>query len=206
MARLLSDKKCRLCRARGCKLYLKGARCLTAKCPIEKKNTPPGMHGIRRNKKPTDYGLQLGAKQKVRIIYGVLESQLKNHYLEAKRLKGKVGDNLLSLLERRLDNVVYASGLAASRSQARQLISHRFVQVNGRPLNISSYRVSINDVISLAPSAQKDNSRLSDKDLKIPQWLELDRSHYSVKVLAAPKREDIPHDVNENLIIEYYSR
>lgn len=209
MSRLLADTKCRFCRARGCKLYLKGARCFSAKCPVDKKNTPPGMHGLKRTKKPTDYGLQLRAKQKVRYIYGVLESQLKSYFIKAKSLKGKVGDNMLGLLERRLDNVVYAAGLATSRSRARQLVSHRHVLVNGRPLNVSSYQVVKNDVISLDAVSQKEDpnlNRFDDKDLKIPQWLELDRTQHSVKVLSYPTRDDIPHDVNENLIIEFYSR
>lgn len=210
MSRITRDTKCRLCRAEGIKLYLKGDRCFSGKCPIEKKGAvPPGMHGIKRAKKPTDYGLQLRAKQKLKRIYGVNETQLKNYYLKAKKLKGPVGDNLLILLERRLDNVVYLSGFSSSRNQARQLISHRHLLVNGKKLNISSYQVKLNNLISFNPktiSQFKDNFKFLDKDFKPLPWVSLDSGKSQVKVVGPPRIEDINCIADINLIIEYYSR
>lgn len=153
MSRITLDTKCRLCRAEGTKLYLKGERCFS-KCPIDKKGAvKPGMHGLRRSNKPSDYGLQLRAKQKAKRIYGVQETQFKNYFQQAKKIKGLVGDNLMSLLETRLDNVVYQSGLALSRNHAKQLISHSHVLVNSKPLNVNSYLVKVGDLISLDPAA-----------------------------------------------------
>ncbi|MCL4384453.1 30S ribosomal protein S4 [Patescibacteria group bacterium] len=208
MARMLVDAKCRLCRASGEKLYLKGARCLSPKCPMEKKATPPGMHGPKGSKKTTDFGVQLRAKQKAKRIYGILEKQFKNYYLKAKTMKGKVGDNLLSLLERRLDNTVYALGLGLSRSHSRQLVLHKSVLVNGKVVNIPSYQVKVGDVITLGSKAQTDNnlSRFRDKDYKSPLWLEVDKTRISGKITAFPSRDDVTNEINENLIIEYYSR
>lgn len=210
MSRITLDSKCRLCRAEGMKLYLKGTRCFSSKCPVEKKGAVrPGMHGMKRPSKPTDYGLQLRAKQKAKRLYGVLETQFKNYYQKAKKLKGLVGDNLLILVERRLDNVVYLTGLSLSRSHAKQLISHRHIKVNGKPLNISSYSVKVNDVIELDSKIiekLKDTLRLNDKDFKTPAWLDLNKSSYTVKIISLPKVEDIQSGVDINLIIEYYSR
>ena len=210
MSRITLDSKCRLCRAAGTKLYLKGARCLSSKCPIEKKGAvPPGMHGIKRAKKPTDYGLQLRAKQKAKRIYGIQETQFKNYYLKAKTLKGLVGDNLMTLLEKRLDNVIYESGLSLSRSHAKQLISHKHVLVNGKPLNVPSHQVKSSEVVSLDPIAISkfgDTIRMSDKDYKAPQWLDLNKSKYTVSVVADPTSEDLNQGIDVNLIIEYYSR
>lgn len=209
MSRITVHSKCRLCRAEGLKLYLKGTRCFS-KCPIDKKGAvPPGMHGLKRVKKPSDYSLQLRAKQKAKRTYGVLETQFKNYYLAAKKLKGQIGDNLISLLEKRLDNIVYISGLAQSRSQSKQLISHRQVLVNGKPLNISSYNAKLGDVISLSPSAlerTKESLRLSEKDFSSPGWLDINKSTASVTVSAPPDPESFSSTFDVNLIIEYYSR
>lgn len=210
MSRITLDSKCRLCRAQGVKLYIKGNRCFSSKCPIEKKGAvPPGMHGIKRAKKPSDYGLQLQAKQKAKRIYGVQETQFKNYFLKAKKLKGLVGDNLLVLLEKRLDNVVYLSGLAVSRTQAKQLISHRHILVNHKPLSVSSYQVKVNDVIEPSPKFLdkfKDNLKSDDKDFKAPSWIDLNKPKYSAKIISSPKREEINNGIDINLIIEFYSR
>ena len=209
MGRLLVDTKCRLCRAEGENLYLKGARCFSPKCAMEKKATPPGMHGIKGHKKSTDYGIQLRAKQKAKRMYGVMENQFKNYYLKAKTMKGKVGDNLLSLLERRLDNTVYSMGLGLSRSHARQMILHRKLKVNDKIVNIASFQVHIGDTINLvdkAKGAEINVTRLQDKDYKTPAWIDINKSTNVGKIIALPQREDITQEINENLIIEYYSR
>ncbi|HAP37782.1 30S ribosomal protein S4 [Candidatus Shapirobacteria bacterium RIFOXYD1_FULL_38_32] len=210
MSRITQNSKCRLCRTEGTKLYLKGSRCLSAKCPIEKKGAVrPGMHGLKRTKKPTDYGIQLRAKQKAKRIYGVQETQFNNYYKKAKLLKGKLGENLLILLETRLDSVLYTSGLADSRSQSKQFISHGHVLVNGSPLSISSYALKINDEITLDKSTIdqiKDTSKIKEKDFRLPGWLLLNKPNFSVKLTNLPTREDITPEIDENLIIEYYSR
>lgn len=204
------DTKCRLCRAEGVKLYLKGARCFSPKCPLEKKGAVlPGMHGSKRAKKPTDYGLQLRAKQKAKRLYGVMETQFKNYYTQAKKLKGLVGNNLMILLERRLDNTVYAAGLCLSRSHAKELISHKNVLVNGLPLNISSYSVKVGDVISLKSKIVEksgDTFKYADKDFQAPEWIDLDKSKSSAKILALPIIDSNQNGIDVNLIIEYYSR
>jgi len=209
MSRITLDTKCRLCRTEGVKLYLKGSRCFT-KCPIDKKGAvPPGMHGIKRKSKPTDYGIQLRAKQKAKRIYGVAETQFKNYYLKAKKLKGSVGDNLMTLIERRLDNLVYVSGLSLSRSHAKQLISHGHVLVNGKKLNIPSYLVNVNDIISLDKKSidlNKDLLRLTEKDFDAPMWISLNKNKLEAKVISLPNLEEIDHGIDINLIIEYYSR
>ncbi|MBP9817306.1 30S ribosomal protein S4 [Candidatus Shapirobacteria bacterium] len=210
MSRITLDSKCRLCRAEGCKLYLKGARCLSAKCPIEKKGAVlPGMHGAKRVKKPTDYGIQLRAKQKAKRIYGVQETQFRNYFLKAKALKGLLSDNFLVLLERRLDNVVYLAGLAESRSQSKQLISHGHVLVNGKRLSIASHSLKVNDVVTLDKKTiarTADSMKLVEKDFKVSSWLELDKSKYTVSVKSLPSTDDFNRNIDINLIIEYYSR
>jgi small subunit ribosomal protein S4 len=210
MSRITVDSKCRLCRAEGKKLYLKGARCNGAKCPIEKKGAiRPGMHGIKRSSKPSEYCIQLRAKQKAKRLYGVQETQFRNYYKKAKLLKGLLGDNLQILLERRLDNVVYKSGLSSSRSQAKQFISHNHILLNGKKLNISSYNVKIGDIISLDKLIiQKFGEILpiATKDFKTSHWLELDKKKFEVKVASYPIKEDINTGIDINLIIEYYSR
>jgi small subunit ribosomal protein S4 len=201
MSRVTLDTKCRLCRAEGVKLYLKNERCLSPKCPIEKKGgILPGMHGAKRAKKPTDYGIQLRAKQKAKRIYGVQERQFKNYYLKAKTMLGLVGENLLSLLERRLDNILYVTGLASSRSQAKQLVSHKHVRVNDKVNNVPSLSLKIGDTIMV------DDKMVKLKEATVPAWLQLDKSSNLVKVIALPTRDDITKEIDENLIIEYYSR
>lgn len=188
---------------------LKGARC-TSKCPIDKKGAvKPGMHGNKSSKKPTDYGIQLRAKQKAKRFYGVQETQFRNTFEAAKKLKGLVGDNFSVLLERRLDNVVYLSGLAASRSAAKQHISHKHFLINGKNLNIASYEVKVGDVIAFTNSALKtfqENLPLSDKDFRVPSWIDLNKQTCTAKVISLPTREDINNGVDVNLIIEFYSR
>ena len=204
------DTKCRLCRSEGVKLYLKGARCFSPKCPLEKKGAiKPGMHGLKRGKKPTDYGIQLRAKQKAKRIYGVMETQFKNYFEQAKKLKGLVGDNLMILLERRLDNVVYNAGLCLSRSHAKELISHKQFLVNDAVLNISSYLVKVGDVITLNSKIVEksgDTFRYADKDFKTPEWIDLNKSKHSAKILALPIIDQNQNGIDVNLIIEYYSR
>jgi len=209
MSRITVSTKCRLCRAAGGKLFIKGARCLSAKCPIERKGAvKPGMHGAKRPSKPTDYGIQLRAKQKAKRIYGVQETQFRNLYLKAKTMKGLVGDNLMSLAERRLDNVVYLSGLCLSRSSAKQLISHKHILINKKILNISSYQVKIGDTISLDKKIAKQigDLPLSLSDFKTPSWLDLNKKELSVKVISLPNPEEFKNDIEVDLIIEYYSR
>ena len=198
---------CRLCRREGCKLFLKGERCVTAKCAIERRPVVPGQHGLLRRKEK-EYGTQLREKQKVKRAYGVSEKQFHNLYLEAVRQKGVTGDTLLSLLERRLDNVIYRMGIGSSRSEARQIVSHRHITVNGKPVNISSYKVDKGDVIAI-----KENKRALEmfKSLKgqkpvMPKWLEFDGGKLTGKILDLPKREDIDLNIQENLIIELYSK
>jgi small subunit ribosomal protein S4 len=181
---------------------------MSSKCPIEKKGAVhPGMHGLKRVKKSTDYGIQLRAKQKAKRLYGIQEKQFRNYYLKAKKLKGLVGDNLISMIETRLDNVVYLGGLSQSRTQAKQLISHKHILVNGKPLNISSYLVRIGDIISIDKSSKvKDNLRLGDKDFRYPSWHDVNKQNQSIKITSMPIRDEIGSGVDVNLIIEYYSR
>lgn len=204
------NTKCRLCRTEGVKLYLKGARCFSPKCPIEKRGViKPGMHGGKRGRKPTDYGIQLRAKQKAKRFYGVAETQFKNYFIAAKKLKGLVGENLLTLIERRLDNVIYVSGLCLSRSHAKQIISHKNVLVNGKALNISSYLVKIGDIITIKPKIIEklsDTFKSADKDFKAPEWIDLDKSKSSAKIIAFPIIDQNHNGIDVNLIIEYYSR
>jgi len=204
-----SDKKCRLCRAEGVKLYLKGTRCFSAKCPIEKRGAvKPGMHGAKSSGKLTDYGIQLKAKQKAKRIYGVQEVQFKNYYLKAKKLKGLVGDNLLSLLEKRLDNVLYLSGLCLSRSSAKQIIGHGHILVNDQVMDIPSYQTKVGDVISLDKKIVDKIGTLpaDDSDFKTKSWLDLNKKNFTVKVISEPLKDEIGNDIDINLIIEYYSR
>ncbi len=210
MSRHSLHTKCRLCRAQGNKLYLKGARCFSSKCPIERKGAvPPGMHGVKRRPRITDYGIQLRSKQKAKKVYGIMETQFRNYYLSAKKLKGILGNNLLTLLERRLDNIFYLSGLSLSRSHARQLISHQHVLVNGKTLNIPSYSVKINDLITLDKTSIKlfkGTLRLDEKNFKVSDWLDVNKKNYSVKMIDLPKEDQLNQEIDVNLIIQYYSR
>ncbi len=200
---------CKQCRREGCKLFLKGDRCVTGKCAIERRPTVPGQHGeASLRKKSTGYALQLREKQKVKRAYGLLERQFKMYYLEAKRQKGATGEVMLSLLERRLDNTVYRLGLGASRAECRQIVNHGHITVNGKTVNIPSYSVKVGDVIAVKASDQ-DKAQFKDiKGSKIiaPKWLEVDSNTLSGKVIAYPDRSDIDLNISEHLIIELYSR
>ena len=202
--------KCRLCRREGEKLYLKGTRCFTEKCPFERKRYPPGVHGPDRRVKLSIYGMQLREKQKVKRIYGILEAQCRKYFEMARKTKENTGEVFLSLLERRLDNVVYQLGFASSRAQARQLVNHGHVLVNGRKVDIPSYLVREGDEITLKPKAKQFafvNEALENRDPQaVPSWLQLDKENKKGKVLRLPTRADITHPINERLIIEFYSK
>ena len=205
-----TDSVCRQCRREGIKLFLKGDRCYSAKCAITKRHTPPGQHGQSRAKKPSEYGLQLREKQKCRRAYGVLESQCRKYYDMAANMRGVTGDNMLSLLERRLDNVAFRLGFGNSRAMARQLVTHGHILVDGKKVDIPSYLVKPGQVISVR-SKSRDMQHL--KELReqgskntIPKWLELDAENLSGKVMALPQRDDIDLTLEEHLIVEFYSR
>ncbi|MCL4500677.1 MAG: 30S ribosomal protein S4 [Deltaproteobacteria bacterium] len=208
MARYLGPV-CRLCRREGMQLYLKGDRCYTDKCAIDRRHYPPGQHGQRRSK-VSDYGTQLREKQKVRRIYGVLEKQFSSYFEKAERQKGVTGTNLLVLLERRLDNVVYRLGFANSRSQARQLVRHNLILVNGNRVNLPSYLVRKGDVIQ---STEKGRALPLIKDAMeavarrgTPAWLEFNKDEAKGRVIMFPSREDITMPIQEHLIVELYSK
>ena len=193
------------------KLFLKGSKCYSEKCPIEKRNYPPGQHGLNRRQRVSEYGVQLREKQKVRRIYGVLETQFRNTFEKASRLRGVTGENLVKLLERRLDNVVYRLNLAPSRKAARQIILHRHIQVNGHIVNVPSFLVSPGDTIQVKESSRKlevihDSLKRLRGDTATPQWLTLDKSSLTGTLLAIPERSDIPLNANEQLIVELYSK
>ncbi len=202
---------CRLCRREAAKLYLKGAKCYSPKCPVDRKSYPPGQHGqMQTRRKVQDYGLQLREKQKARRIYGVLETQFHHYFEEAERLTGVTGENLLRLLEQRLDNVVYRLGLAASRKEARQLVVHRHFAVNGRTVNVPSYLVRAGDTISVRDGSKEDPpivaALASSRGRRTPQWLEFDEDQRRGRVQWLPTREEIDTDIREQLIVEFYSR
>lgn len=198
---------CKLCRREGTKLYLKGDRCYTDKCAIARRAYAPGQHGQSR-KKLGNYGMQLREKQKAKRIYGLLEAQFRKTYEEADRLKGKTGENLLVLLERRIDNVVYRLGFAGSRPEARQLVRHGHFTVNGVKVNIPSYVVKPGDVITVkGKSTQSDKFKaIAEVATNVPKWLTVDKDKMEGQVVALPQREDIDIPVNETLIVELYSR
>jgi len=202
-----TDADCRLCRREGCKLFLKGDRCVSSKCAMEKRPVLPGQHGAER-KKVTDYGVQLREKQKVKRAYGLLEKQFRAYYEEAERITGVTGENMLSLLERRLDNVVYRMGVGSSRSESRQIVSHRHVTVNGKIVNIPSYQVKVGDVIAIKESDREIEMFKQLKGVKIatPKWVEFDTEKLEGKVNALPQRDDIDLNIQEHLIVELYSR
>ena len=201
---------CRLCRREGMELYLKGDRCFTEKCAIKRRGYPPGQHGQRRMKKHSDYGVQLREKQKARRIYGLLEKQFRNYFEKADRMKGKTGDNLLILLERRLDNVVYKLGFAVTRRESRQLVRHGHFLVKGRRVNIPSFLVRPGDVVELREKSRKIPSVNDALDAVvrkgIPPWLELDREQFRGNVKTVPSRADITEPIQEQLIVELYSK
>ena len=201
---------CRLCRREGMKLFLKGERCYTEKCAIEKRNFAPGQHGKTRKAKLAGYGLQLREKQKVKRIYGVLEDQFRRYFEAAERTRGITGVTLLQLLERRLDNVVYRLGLSTSRPQARQLVRHGHLTVNGRKVNIPSFSVKPGDVVAVRESSRKSPSILHAleevKGRGVPEWLSFDAGSMSGRIASLPTREQINLPVQEQLIVELYSK
>ena len=207
MARSLCAS-CRQCRREGCKLFLKGERCTTKKCAMERRPVKPGQHGANRKVTFTEYGTQLREKQKIKRMYGILERQMRGYYDEASRMKGKTGENLLILIERRLDNVVYRMGIASSRAQARQIVNHGLVCVNGRCVDIPSYQVKKGDVISIKDNKTEKTPMKALKGMKIvmPKWVEFNTEALSGKVVELPTREDIDAEINEQLVVELYSR
>jgi small subunit ribosomal protein S4 len=201
---------CRLCRREGMKLFLKGTRCFSDKCAIEKRNFAPGQHGRDRKAKIVGYGLQLREKQKAKRIYFALEGQFRAYYEKAATAPGVTGELLLQQLERRLDNVAFRLGLASSRRQARQIVRHGHIEVNGRKVNIPSFQVSVGDTIKIRPAASKfqvvEIAREFASHQPAPVWLQIDAAELSGKVVALPRREDIQLPVNEQLIVELYSK
>jgi len=204
-----TDPVCRLCRREGLKLFLKGGRCYTKKCSFERRPTPPGQHGVRR-RKVGDYGLQLREKQKVRRVYGVLEKQFRNYFIEATRQSGVTGEALLRSLELRFDNVVFRLGYAPSRAAARQMVAHGHFAVNGVPTNIPSYRLKIGDRVEVRESHKERELFKTVKETlrshQAPDWLSLDAAKMAGSVLALPRRDQMPPEFNEQLVVEYYSR
>ena len=209
MARIL-DAKCRQCRREGEKLFLKGEKCFTDKCAVERRAYAPGQHGQKSGARLSDYGKQLREKQKLRRTYGVLERQFRNTYKEAARSKGVTGERLLQLLESRLDSVVYRMGFGASRSEARQVVRHNAILVNGKRVNIPSYQVKAGDVIEVAPKAKAQlrikAAAAAAASRHIPEWLEVDSNALKGTYKALPGRADLPSNINEHLIIELYSK
>ena len=198
---------CRICRREGTKLFLKGERCMTGKCALDRRNTAPGQHGAA-NKKMKEYGLQMREKQKTRRYYGVLEKQFVNYYEEAARKEGMTGENLICLLERRLDNVVYRMGFASSHKEARQLVLHGHFTLNGKKVNIPSLIVKAGDVIAVKEASRSSDKfkAMTEKNTIVPKWLECDAANLCGKVATLPAREDIDFDFNEQLIVELYSK
>ena len=208
MARTI-EPDCRQCRREGCKLFLKGERCTSKKCAMERRPVIPGQHGnSKRRVTFSEYGTQLREKQKVKRMYGVLEKQFRGYYEEACKMKGVTGENMLSLIERRLDNVVYRMGIASSRKQARQIVNHGLITVNGRRVNIASYRVKAGDVVAIKENKQNNEmfKNLRGSKVVMPKWVEFDTNSFTGKVVALPVREDVDADIKEQLIVELYSR
>ncbi len=199
---------CRFCRREGAKLYLKGEKCYT-KCTLDRRAFAPGQHGLARRRKTSDYGLQLRAKQKARRLYGLLEGQFRNYFDAAEREPGVTGLNLLRHLEMRLDNVVYRLGLGSSRKQSRQLVSHRHFEVNGRVVNIASYKVKVGDQVKVRDSGSDGVIEIAldaSKSRVVPSWLSFNEEEKSGKVLSLPERVEMESGVEEHLIVEFYSR
>jgi small subunit ribosomal protein S4 len=205
-----TGSSCRLCRRENLKLFLKGDRCYGDKCAFERRPYGPGQHGQRRGGKVSDYQLQLREKQKVKRIYGVLEKQFRRYYQQAEKQKGITGTNLLVLLECRLDNTVYRMGFAASRNQARQLVKHNHFQVNGRKANIPSFRVKVGDVVEVKESSRKAAQITEAMETVVrrgvPNWLEVDKDNFKGTLKAFPNREDLTMPIQEQLIVELYSK
>ncbi|MFR1566208.1 MAG: 30S ribosomal protein S4 [Christensenellales bacterium] len=202
-----TNADCKLCRREGAKLFLKGERCTSKKCAMEKRPVAPGMHGVTR-KKASEYNIQLREKQKVKRAYGLLEKQFREYYEEAERMRGVTGENMLALIEKRLDNVVYRMGIGSSRAQSRQIVNHGHITVNGKDVDIPSYEVKTGDVIAVKES-KKDNAlfkELRGAKIVMPRWVEFDTESFTGKIIDNPKREDIDLNINEQLIIELYSK
>lgn len=201
---------CRICRRENTKLFLKGDRCYGEKCGFERRSYPPGQHGQQRRRKVSDYCIQLREKQKVKRMYGLLEQQFQSNFKKAERMKGITGSNLLLLLERRLDNIVYRLGFASSRNQARQLVRHDHFLINGRKVNIPSYLVKVGDTITLREKSRKAQVFLESMETVarrgIPEWLEMDNENFTGAVKAFPNREDLTMPIQEQLIVELYSK
>jgi len=209
MARYTSSS-CKLCRREKQKLFLKGTKCFTEKCPVERKNYPPGQHGFSRRAKVSDYSIQLREKQKARRTYGVLEAQFRKYFEIASRQKGRTGENLVKLLERRFDNVIYRFGLAPSRKAARQLILHKHFFINDKTVNIPSYLLKAGDTIQVKEKSKQlyaiHESMKRIKDDMMPNWLQLDKANMKGTFLTIPERIDIPFNATEQLIVELYSK
>jgi len=209
MAKIL-DPKCKQCRREGAKLFLKGEKCFSPKCPILRRNYPPGIHGPKGHGRPTEYGTQLREKQKAKKIYGILEKQFRNYYQKAINQPGDTGEILQQLLETRLDNVIYRSGLANSRTKARQLVSHGLFLINGKKVNIPSYQVKTKDEITIKPEKNKAKvfSELEKKleKYETPAWIHLDLKEKKVKVLNKPTGKELEQIFNPRLIVEFYSK
>jgi small subunit ribosomal protein S4 len=208
MARYIGPN-CKLCRREKQKLFLKGSKCHSEKCPIEKKNYPPGEHGLSRRQKFSEYGVQLREKQKVKRMYGLLESQFHSYFVKANSQKGVTGENLIKILERRLDNTIFRLGFSSSRKEARQLLLHRHFLVNGKIVNIPSYLLKPGDVISIRDKSKKldvvHNSLRKTKD-SLYSWLQVDKAALSGTFLQVPERSEVPVTANEQLIVELYSK
>ena len=204
-----TDSVCKLCRREKQKLFLKGQKCFTEKCPIEVRNYPPGQHGISRRSKISEYGVQLREKQKIKRSYGLLETQFRNYFEKAAKQKGRTGENLIKLLERRLDNVVFRLGFSSSRKQARQLIRHRHILVNGDLVNIPAYLLKAGDIVQIKEKSKKldaiHNSLKRVKD-NTYGWLTVDKATLSGTFVQVPERADVPLNANEQLVVELYSK
>jgi len=205
-----TEASCRLCRRENLKLFLKGERCYSDKCAFERRSYAPGQHGQNRFRKMSDYAVQLREKQKVKHMYGMLEGQFRNFFVNAEQARGVTGDNLIMMLERRLDNVVYRLGFAGSRNQARQLVRHNHFLVNNRKVNIPSYQVAVDDVISLKEKSRKNEVIIDNLEgvarRGVPAWLELDAPNFQGTVKSLPGREEVTMPIQEQLIVELYSK
>ena len=205
-----TESVCRLCRREGTKLFLKGDRCYSAKCAVTKRHTPPGQHGQARTRKQSEYGVQLREKQKCRRAYGVLESQFRKYFDMASNMRGVTGENMLCLLERRLDNVAYRLGLGESRPMARQIVLHGHIRVNGQKVDIASCLIKVGDVITVREASRDipvfKALREQGAGKPVPKWLEMDAETLTGKVVSLPQRDDIDLTIEEHLIVEFYSR
>ncbi len=205
-----TEPVCRLCRREDMKLFLKGERCYTDKCGYERRPYPPGQHGQNKKKKLSNYGTQLREKQKVKRIYGIAERQFRGYYYRAARMKGITGENLLNLLERRLDNIIYRLGFASDHAEARQMVLHRHVLINGERVNIPSYLVRVGDQVQIREKSRQNTKLVENlggiEKRGVPQWLELDKEAFTGRVKSFPVREDLTLPIREQLIVELYSK